>query len=169
LQASEYLESYRKTYSILMDFLDTKGEEALSKGMAKTIIGRIRWIPQMEATTRYTSAEQRKLRAFYARAGKNHPILGTDGDMLKTAMALLSNPLQKLDASMVNIIHDEIVVEVAYEHAIEGAILLKSKMIEAGQQFLKKVPVLADVKIRDNWWKDDSAKDSEYGQQLWLV
>ena len=164
-EAEELMRKYKQTYAVLMDWLDNEAEKALQRGWSRTMKGRYRWFPRLnEKDDNY-----RKMRSFLERVGKNHPILGTDADMLKTAMVLLHNPLTKLDAHIVNCVHDELVVEAPMDKAIQAAKLVKRKMIVAGQKFLSNVPVLVDVKIRDNWWKDDGVEDDENGQQLWLI
>ena len=84
-------------------------------------------------------------------------------------MVCLDRVLDKYLARIVNTVHDELCVEVPFNSAVDVAKLVKSKMIFAGERFLKKVPVLVDVKIRDCWFKDDGVDDDENGQQLWLL
>ena len=55
---------------------------------------------------------------------------------------------------IVLVVHDEIVVEVPEADAEFAATLVEAAMIEAGQVYLKRVPVVVDVNILDGW-KDD--------------
>ncbi len=162
--AQELWDKYTEKFSVLMDYLKKAGDTAVEQGYAKTINGRIRWFPTLDQS----DPEYKGKKAFLQRVGKNHPILGTDGDMLKTAMIMLDEEIAKIDTKMVNIIHDEVVLEVPYDHVIDAAHLLRDKMLAAGRVFLKTVPVLVDVKIRDSWWKDDGVNDDENGQQFTL-
>jgi DNA polymerase I-like protein with 3'-5' exonuclease and polymerase domains len=93
----------------------------------------------------------------------------TSADMTKTAIAILYEPLLKYNSYVLNCIHDELLIESPIEYAIDVAKTVKKKMIVAGEKYLKKVPVLVEVKIRDQWWKDDGISDDENGQQLWLM
>jgi len=45
----------------------------------------------------------------------------------------------------------EILVEVLEEHAPEVASILKTTMEQAGQAYLSRVPVVADVRIALSW------------------
>jgi DNA polymerase-1 len=103
------------------------------------------------------------------RIGKNHPILATDGDMLKIALAKMHKRLQPYGARIVNIIHDEAVVEAPEEHIVTVARIVKKTMEDAAKIFIKTIPIYAETKIRDAWWKDGVGfHDDENGQQLEL-
>ncbi len=56
-------------------------------------------------------------------------------------------------AKLVNIIHDEIIVEADATEADDVANYLEESMRLAGEEFIKKVPVKVDVKISDEWSK----------------
>jgi DNA polymerase I len=165
IEAAQHLQTYNNTYHVLMEWLDNQANEAFEKGRTVTIGGRIRWFPSLDPKHK----DYRKLKAFYERVGRNHPIQGTSADMTKTSMVLLYNPLKELCAYIVNSIHDELCTEVPLGNTIIAAQLIKRKMIFAGEKYLRKVPVLVDIKIRDCWWKDDGVDDNELGQQLWLL
>jgi len=109
------------------------------------------------------------MKAFYERVGQNHPIQGTSADMTKLSMVFIDRVLYKYNSRIVNTVHDELCVEAPYEYVISVAKLVKRKMIFAGQRFLKKVPTMVEVKIRDYWFKDDGINDDENGQQLILI
>jgi len=161
-EAKEYLARYKNTYPKLIRWLEDSARKAISVGYSKTIKGRIRFFPTFDHS-------DGKLRSFYERVGKNNPILGTDGDMLKTAVVLLYHPLLRLNARIVNLVHDEIIVEAPTETTFEVAKLLKETMFSVGQRFLKYVPTYVDVRIRDSWWKDEDIEDDYTCQQLWLL
>lgn len=164
-EADEHLNKYWKTYPTLMEWLNKTGIEAVESGYSKTIGGRIRWFPTVDSK----DPERNKKIRFYERVGKNHPIQGTSADMTKVAIIYLDRTLDEYKSKIVNTVHDEVCVEVPFECAIDVAKLVKNKMILAGEKFLKKVPVLVDVNIRDCWFKDDGVEDDENGQQLWLL
>jgi DNA polymerase I-like protein with 3'-5' exonuclease and polymerase domains len=81
----------------------------------------------------------------------NTPVQGTSADILKRALCLLSEALQDTDSKIIGCVHDEIILEVPEENAFEVSILLKQKMVEAGQHYLKKISVELDVAVADNW------------------
>uniref|UniRef100_A0A6M3JNX6 Putative DNA polymerase n=1 Tax=viral metagenome TaxID=1070528 RepID=A0A6M3JNX6_9ZZZZ len=168
-EAEEMLRMYNDTYSVLMEWLDNEGNAAYNRGWTRTIGGRIRWFPTLNEKDYETRREFNRMVEFFKRVGKNHPIQGTSADMTKTSIVLLYFPLLHFASKFVNTIHDELCIESPIEYAVEVARAVKEKMIYAGEQYLHKVPVLVDVKIRDSWWASDDVPDDENCQQLWLM
>ena len=160
--AVSHMQNYHKSYKTLLRWIEDRGQRALAEGKSTTIGGRIRWFPPENNLSD-------KEKGFYLRVGRNHPIQGCSADMTKSAIVMLYTPLMKLDSFINNCIHDELLIEAPIDKAIEVAMLVKERMISAGQKYLKQVPVLVDIKIRDCWWKDDGVNDNECGQQLWLM
>ena len=81
------------------------------------------------------------------------PIQGTSADILKRALHLLHNQMSGTSAKLVNIVHDEIIVECDAAEADATAKLLENAMCSAGVEYVKKVPVKVDVHIADEWAK----------------
>jgi DNA polymerase-1 len=81
------------------------------------------------------------------------PIQGTSADILKRALRLLHDDIRETSARLVNIVHDEIVVECDTADAADTARILESAMTRAGEQFVKRVPIKADVRVSDEWCK----------------
>ena len=63
----------------------------------------------------------------------------------------MSEVLRETDSKIIGCVHDEIILEVLHKDAVEVSILLKQKMIEAGQHYLKTIPVDVDVAVADSW------------------
>jgi DNA polymerase I len=87
------------------------------------------------------------------RNGKNTPIQGTSADILKRALRLLNDELRDTNAQIVNIIHDEIVVEADASDAETIAQKVERAMVSAGEEYLKTVPVKVETEIADEWVK----------------
>ena len=83
----------------------------------------------------------------------NFPIQGTSADILKRSLRLLHDAIAGTSAKLVNIVHDEIIVEAKATEAEEIAKKLEKVMCDAGEEYIKKVPVKVDVKISDEWSK----------------
>jgi DNA polymerase I-like protein with 3'-5' exonuclease and polymerase domains len=66
-------------------------------------------------------------------------------------LGLLPQALQSTGAVIVGTVHDEILVEVLEERAAEVSHILKMTMEQAGQTYLARVPVVADVRIASSW------------------
>ena len=81
------------------------------------------------------------------------PIQGTSADILKRALHLLHLEMRGTSAKLVNIVHDEIIVEADANEAAQIAEKLDKAMCAAGEEYIKKVPVKVDVTISDEWTK----------------
>ena len=81
------------------------------------------------------------------------PIQGTSADILKRALRLLHDDIRETSAQLITIVHDEIVVECDAADADATASTLESAMTRAGEQFVRTVPIKADVRIADEWCK----------------
>ena len=87
------------------------------------------------------------------RNGKNAPIQGTSADILKRALRLLKDELRDTSARIVNIIHDEIVVEVDEREANDIAQKVERTMCVAAEEYLKTVPVKVESQVASEWAK----------------
>ncbi|MDH3531232.1 MAG: DNA polymerase, partial [Acidobacteriota bacterium] len=87
------------------------------------------------------------------RYGKNLPIQGTSADILKRSLRLLHDAIRGTGALLVNIVHDEVIVECGAEEAEEIAGRVEKAMVDAAREYLKQVPVTVDVTIGDAWSK----------------
>jgi len=80
----------------------------------------------------------------------NSPDQGTGADILKKAMVLL-RPRIAGKAKIVHIVHDEIILEAPEEKAEEMKKILEDAMKEAGQYYIKSVPVEVEGNICNSW------------------
>jgi DNA polymerase-1 len=81
------------------------------------------------------------------------PIQGQSADILKRALRLLHDKINGTSARLVNIVHDEIIVEADAAEAEATAEMLEKAMCAAGEEYISKVPVKVDVTIADEWAK----------------
>lgn len=81
----------------------------------------------------------------------NSPIQGTSADITKKALTLLPRDLEGTRAIIVGCVHDEIILEAPIEAEDQVALILKETMELAGREFLKMVPVLAEVIVGGSW------------------
>ena len=84
----------------------------------------------------------------------NTPIQGSAGDGFKHAAALLWERSHDCPGSpkVVNLVHDEVVVEVDAEHVEAGRSWLRFAMIDGMREVLGlDTPVSVDVTVADNW------------------
>jgi DNA polymerase I-like protein with 3'-5' exonuclease and polymerase domains len=83
----------------------------------------------------------------------NAAIQGTGADILKQALVNVNKRLltPNSDVKLVATVHDEIILECPKDRAKKVSKALKTAMEDAGRKYLKKVSVVADVSIGDNW------------------
>ena len=126
-------------------FTPEKGFYAATVAGTRTLSGRLRVWPSHEGHTqaRFTDLA-------------NTPVQGTGADILKIALARLYEALLSKgweDVWIVGSTHDEIILEAPKDKASEAAELLVSVMEAAGAELIKKVPIKAEVEIRE-WLSD---------------
>lgn len=90
--------------------------------------------------------EQPKLTELY-----NTPVQGTAADIVKKALALLPERLLGTGAKIIGTVHDEILLEVPDLLSEEVCAILSHTMKEAGEYYLRLVPVKTEVVALDNW------------------
>ena len=95
------------------------------------------------------------LKGKIERNSKNYPIQGLSGSMTKLAAILVKQRLKKAGiedkAFIVNLVHDEIVMECKKEIAEQVSKLLSKAMEDAGDRFCKTVPMIASAVITNFW------------------
>lgn len=80
----------------------------------------------------------------------NYPVQATGAEGLKEALALLIDSLPD-EWKLVNVIHDEFVLEVPENEADRAAILVRKCMVDGMKRLLENMPVDATVTIADSW------------------
>lgn len=143
--AENIMRRYFATYRGLDEWLRAAARRVITDRAARTASGRL-------SRFRYDE-EDRKAIALAQRNGKNMPIQGTSADVLKRALHLLHKEIAGTSARLVNIVHDEIIVEADASEAEATAQKLEKAMCAAGEEFVKVVPVKVDVTISDEWAK----------------
>src|SRR5687767_5495952 len=143
--AENVLRRYFTTYRQLDTYLRDAANRGVSDRQARTGLGR-------PVRFRYDENDRQQV-SMTQRNGKNTPIQGTSADILKRALRLLKDELSDTNAQIVNIIHDEIVVEANAAEAQDVAAKVERIMCAAGQEYLKTVPVKVETEIADEWVK----------------
>ncbi len=144
-EAENTLRRYFATYRGLDDWLRAAGRQVAEERFARTASGRTMRFRFDENDRRQVAAAQRN--------GKNMPIQGTSADILKRALRLLHDELRGTSAKLVNIVHDEIIVECDADETERTAERLEKAMRSAGEEFVRKVPIKVDVAIGKEWCK----------------
>ncbi|HQZ95030.1 MAG TPA: DNA polymerase [Pyrinomonadaceae bacterium] len=139
------LRKYFATYPKMDEWLRNQSKSVLTERSARTKSGRLARIS--------FDANDRSSVGAAQRYAKNMPIQGTSADILKRALRLLHDDLRGTSGKLVNIVHDEIIVECDKAEADETVKKLASAMLTAGQEFVGKVPIKVDIHTADEWSK----------------
>ncbi|HYV04944.1 MAG TPA: DNA polymerase [Blastocatellia bacterium] len=144
-EAESLLRKYFAAYSGVAAFLREAADRAVRDRECRTRSGRLIYFTY--------DASDRSQVAAAQRLGKNAPIQGSSADITKRALVLLYDSLKQFDASIVNCIHDEIVVEVAEAEADSCAAVVEREMVASAREFIRSVPVTVDVVVGNAWLK----------------
>ena len=144
-ESEDVLRKYFATYRKLDSYLKESANRAVSEKQARTASGRL-------VKFNYDPSDRQQV-SMTQRNGKNAPIQGTSADILKRALRLLSDELRDTSAQIVNIIHDEIVVEVNESEAHDVAQKVERVMVAAGEDYLATVPVKVESQVASEWTK----------------
>ena len=124
--------------------MDETVRRAKEEGYITTILGRRRFIPEMQSSNY-------NLRSFGERAAMNMPLQGSAADIIKIAMIRVADRLkaEKLSAKMVLQVHDELLLDSPESELDRAAKILKEEMESA----LKlNVPLIAEVSVGRSWY-----------------
>lgn len=151
--AQEYLNNYFEKFSGLADYIQKSKDEIKEKGFSTTLYGRKRFFPEINSKLPF-------IRAAAERMAVNAPIQGTAADIIKLAMKdiwklLIKEKLLK-DVRPVAQIHDELIFEIKKDKLNETVPKIKNIMETVLDKNpinkkLKKVPLIIEPKIGDNW------------------
>jgi DNA polymerase I-like protein with 3'-5' exonuclease and polymerase domains len=144
-EAEDVLRRYFSTYRKLDTYLRESASRAVSEKQARTASGRL-------VRFNFDPSDRQQV-SMTQRYGKNAPIQGTSADILKRALRLLNDDLRGTSGRIVNIIHDEIVVEVDESESAEVAKKVERAMCSAGEEYLQTVPVKVEFQIAREWAK----------------
>ena len=133
--------AYFSTYSALEPWYEKSFSSLIRNGYTTTISGRKRWFPELDPSDP----------GKYRNISRNTPIQGSALDVMKLALVNVDKALEEYDAKLVHTVHDELVVEVIENEVNEVKNRIEQAMIQAGQYFLKKVPIIVDISISKSW------------------
>lgn len=145
VEAENMMRLYFGTYRGLDAWLREAANNVVTGRTARTASGRM-------MRFRFDESDRREVGAIQ-RIGKNMPIQGTSADILKRALRLLHDEIRGTTARIVNIVHDEIVIECDAADAEAAAAKMERAMVSAGEEFIRKLPIKVDVHIADEWTK----------------
>lgn len=143
-KAKEYIDGYLEKYKNVKEYMENIKAQAKEDGFVKTVMNRIRYIPELKSTNFMT-------RAFGERVALNTPIQGTAADIIKLAMVRVYKRLQKenLKSRLILQVHDELIIEATKDEEEIVKKILKEEM-EKTVSF--SVPLVADTASGKSWY-----------------
>ncbi|MDA0378644.1 MAG: DNA polymerase I [Bacteroidetes bacterium] len=142
-EAQELIDTYNRSFPAVATFLVEQVEKARENGYAETMLGRRRYLPDI-------NAKNRTVRAAAERVSVNMPIQGTQADMIKRAMIYIDRILRtdNLKSRMLLQVHDELVFEVPEGEVDRMKAMVTKEMAEA---LPLAIPVKVSVGTGNNW------------------
>jgi DNA polymerase-1 len=142
-EAQELIDTYNRSFPAVASFLVEQVEKARELGYAETMLGRRRYLPDI-------NARNRNVRSAAERVAVNMPIQGTQADMIKRAMIAVDRILREGDfkARMLLQVHDELVLEVPLDEVDRVREMVVKEMSEA---LPLEIPVEVTTGTGANW------------------
>ncbi len=142
-EAAQFINAYFARYRGVREYLDNILRETRSSGVARTLFGRIRPIPEI-------NSPQVQLRNFAERTALNSPLQGTAADLIKLAMISIHRRLnrEKLQSKMILQVHDELLFEVPTAEQKTMQELVREEMEGV---YKLAVPLAVEVCTGANW------------------
>ncbi len=142
-EAKEIIDNYFKEFSAVKEYMDRVINEARENGFVQTILGRRRWLPNL-------NSRNQTERGFAERNAINAPIQGSAADMIKVAMIHIHDWLkqEKLKTKMILQVHDELVFD-AHKDEVE---YIKAPIIQLMKEAIPlSVPMEVGLGTGKNW------------------
>ncbi|NLM37837.1 MAG: DNA polymerase I [Firmicutes bacterium] len=142
-EAEAFIDAYFARYQGVKSYLEASIATAREAGYVRTIMNRRRYLPDL-------NVRNFQRRSFAERMARNTPIQGSAADLIKLAMVRVDARLrrEKLPATMLLQVHDELLLEVERAALPETEQILREEMEKA---FELRVPLVVDLKSGDNW------------------
>ena len=144
-QAQQYIDTYFEKYPGVKQYMEEIVRDAKDKGYVETLYHRRRYLSDI-------NSRNFNLRSFAERTAINTPIQGSAADILKIAMIEMARRLkeEKLQATMLLQVHDELVFEVP-ESELEQLNQLVKEVMEHAVSL--HVPLITDSSWGKTWYE----------------
>ncbi len=144
-EAKKIIEVYFQKFPKVKEYIDKTIAEARQKGYVATLLGRRRYVPDI-------NSRNRTVREFAERTAINMRIQGTAADLIKLAMVRIYDEMKrrKLKSKMILQVHDELVFDVAPDEVENLKEIVLDKMQNALQL---NVPLVVELGVGKNWYE----------------
>ncbi len=141
--AKAAIDRYFERYQGVKRWIEQVIAEAEKRGYAETLLGRRRFIPELQSRNRTVRQQGERLAV-------NTTIQGTAADVIKKAMIDIDREIRSrgLRAAMLLQVHDELVFEVPEEELQEAQHMVRERMERV---LALRVPLLVELGWGKNW------------------
>jgi len=141
--ASELMNKYFERFGGIRDYLKTVVINAREKGYTETILGRRRYLPDL-------NHENRQRREVAERAALNAPIQGSAADIIKIAMLNVDREIKSLTlkSRLLLQVHDELILEVSPGEKEQLEKIVREQMSGA---YKLRVPLDINIGFGQSW------------------
>nr|WP_225984044.1 DNA polymerase I [Epidermidibacterium keratini] len=142
-EAREQMEAYFERFGGVRDYLRNVVAEARVSGYTETIMGRRRYLPDL-------NSDNRQRREMAERMALNAPIQGSAADIIKVAMLGVERALSEagVQSRVLLQVHDELVLEIAPGEREQVEAIVHEQMAAAADL---DVPMEVSVGVGPNW------------------
>ncbi|KJS59216.1 DNA polymerase I [Streptomyces rubellomurinus] len=142
-EAQGLMDTYFERFGGVRDYLHRVVEEARATGYTETLLGRRRYLPDL-------NSDNRQRREMAERMALNAPIQGSAADIVKIAMLRVDEALRAagLTSRMLLQVHDEIVLELAPGEREPVEAIVREQMAGA---YPLRAPLDVSVGVGPNW------------------
>lgn len=140
-QAQALMDDYFSRFGRVRTYLDSLVQEARKEGYTQTILGRRRYLPDLNSTNR-------QAREAAERMALNAPIQGSAADIVKLAMVAVVDSMKGMRSRVLLQVHDELVLEIApgEREAVEA--IVRREMENAVEL---AVPLSVGIGVGSSW------------------
>jgi DNA polymerase I len=142
-EAAQFIDAYFERYPGIKRYLVDTIQSTKQQGYASTLLGRRRYLPEI-------NSGNVNIRQAAERMATNHPIQGTNADMIKIAMNRIHDELhqRELSSRMLLQVHDELIFECPDDEMEQMRELVPRLMCGAMQL---SIPLKVEIKSGRNW------------------
>lgn len=142
-EAKALIEGYMRTYPKVEQYMQTAIENARRDGFVTTIMGRRRYLPDI-------NSRSAAVRAYAERNAINAPLQGSAADIIKLAMVRIHREIERraLRSRMIMQVHDELIFNVKPDEAAELEKIVVEGMESA---YSGRVPMEVAAGLASNW------------------
>jgi DNA polymerase I len=142
-EAKVFIDAYLTRFSRVAQFIEETIERAKQEGHVKTLWGRRRQIPELQA-------RNYQVRSLGERLAINTVIQGTAADIIKLAMVRCHNELRDMGLATKQIltIHDELLFEGPPDERDAACLLIEEEMCGVWEH---SPPMAVDIGVGQNW------------------